>query len=1008
VAPSLARAPLCPTIIGREPYLAELRRALEAARDRRGQAVLLSGEAGIGKSRLVREVAARADEIGLHVAQGTCFEPDRQLPYAPLIELLRALLAAWPPDQVAAALAEPVVAPLARLLPELGPRLPAGAAAAPASPAQERRHVFQALVGLLTRLAAIRPLLLVVEDVHWSDEASLEALTYLARRLRGEPMLLLLTYRSDEVLPALSHALAELERERLASELRLAPLSSAELLAMLRAIFDLPQSIHPELGEAIYDLTEGNPFFVEEVLGSLVAAGDIFYAAGRWNRKPLDELRIPRTIQDAVRRRAARLSQPARRTLALAAVAGRRFDFGLLQALTGAAESDLLAQLRELIDAQLVVEVDNTTDQFAFRHALTRQAISAELLGRERRALHRRVAEALEQLRAGPAAEPPLEDLAAHYAAAGVWDKALTYAQRAGERAQALHVPRAAVDQFSRALEAAERLGIEPAAALHQARGQAHELLGHFEAARADYERALARAEAAGQRTAEWQARVALGLLWAGRDYAQAADHYQRALQLARRTGDPTLIARSLTRLGNWHQNAGQPAEALAHHQEALAVFRAAGDRQGIAETLDLLGTATSIAGDLPAARAHYEQAAALFRELRQPQGLSSAQAMLSVLGGSYFHDTVPVADLGLADALRHHEEALRAARAIDWRAGEAFALVTIGVALGPRGDHGRALAALRAGLAIAEEIEHRQWTTCAHVGFGALHLDLLDLAAARRHLEHGLRLAQDIRSRHWIDQATGLLVSVHAAAGDTATGAAVLAEALDPACPPRTRPQRAVWCAAVELALARGEPAGALDLLERLSAVTPNASAERVVPRLARLRAEALRALGRLAEAEVALQAARQAAVAQGARGLLWRVDVLLARLHRARGDRHAAEQAAAAARALVGELAGALPEPPLRDTFLGAALRQLPAAPPLSPRRATKLAFGGLTEREREVAALIARGRTNRQIADELVITEHTAERHVENILGKLGLTSRVQIAAWAMDKGLLSPTR
>src|SRR5262249_30094757 len=149
--------------------------------------------------------------------------------------------------------------------------------------------------------------------------------------------------------------------------------------------------VRAELLDAIYMLTEGNPFYIEELLKALVAAGDIFYADGAWNRKPLAELRIPRSLHDAVQQRVAQLSDGARRVVELAAVVGRRFDFALLQRLAHLDERELLGLIKELIAAQLVVE--ETDERFAFRHALTRQAIYAELLARERAALHRTIAE---------------------------------------------------------------------------------------------------------------------------------------------------------------------------------------------------------------------------------------------------------------------------------------------------------------------------------------------------------------------------------------------------------------------------------------------------------------------------------------------------------------------------------------------------------------------------------------------------------------------------------------
>jgi predicted ATPase len=235
-----------------------------------------------------------------------------------------------------------------------------------------------------------------------------------------------------------------------------------------------------------------------------MAAGDIFYGASGWDRRPLGLLRIPRTVQDAVGRRVALLGAPAGQVIALAAVAGRRFDIPLLQELTGLDERDLVEAIKELRAAQLVVE--ETADRFAFRHALTRQAIYAGLLARERRVLHRAIAAILERDHATEPG-PYLGDLAYHYAEAQEWEKALEYARRAGERARRLYAPRAAIEQFGCALAAASRLAYVAPPSLHLARGEAYELVGDFEAARADFEAAL-------RRRARWRIDTPSGRRW--------------------------------------------------------------------------------------------------------------------------------------------------------------------------------------------------------------------------------------------------------------------------------------------------------------------------------------------------------------------------------------------------------------------------------------------------------------------------------------------------------------
>jgi predicted ATPase len=536
---------LCPILIGRDPQVAVLARLLDQARAGHGQIALISGEAGIGKSRLVAETRKLAYEQGFAILQGTCFEPDRVLPYAPLIDLLRTL-------------------PLATTLPtELSVLLSGQHTTTDADPEQTKRRLFAQFMGVL-REPVRSPQLLILEDLHWADDTSLEFLQGFARTIPTQPLCLWLTYRSDETHPALTHFLAELERGRLASELTINRLRLEETTTAVRAIFAQRQ-VRSEFVTALQTLTDGNPFFVEETLKALVASGEIFQERGVWTRKPLHALHIPRTVQDAVQRRTAQLSAGAYTLLTTAAVAGQRFDFDLLQAVTGQAEPVLLAQIKELIAAQLVAE--DATDHFVFRHALTRQAIYNGLLGRERRALHLALLNALES-RATPD-ETLTMPLADHAHASQQWAKSLRYSRQAGEQAQRLFAPRAAAELFGRALEANRHLTSATGSAaaderlLLRRRAHCYETLGEFDLARADYEQALTAAQGIADQRSVWENLFSLGFLWTARNMAQAGAYLDQALTLARRMGDPALLAASLNRIGNWRLNMEQPIAAL-------------------------------------------------------------------------------------------------------------------------------------------------------------------------------------------------------------------------------------------------------------------------------------------------------------------------------------------------------------------------------------------------------------------------------------------------------------
>jgi DNA-binding CsgD family transcriptional regulator/tetratricopeptide (TPR) repeat protein len=980
---------VCPITIGREAHLSAVDRLLDQLLSGSGQTLLVTGEAGIGKSRLVAETRVRAAERGTLVLQGHCFETDRSLPYAPFVDLLRGFAGSNEQDTREQQ-------DLTQLLHEL---VDIPLAATPGlDPEQQKRQLFRTMNDLVSNLARTRPLLLIVEDVHWADETSLDLLRSLARTTTQRPLLLLLTYRSDEVDDTLRGLLTTLDRERLGVELRLQRLSSQQLDLMLGAIFQQKRPGRAEFLELLHELTEGNPFFVEEVLRALVSAGDIFLDGGSWNRKPLDELHVPRSVDDAVRRRTAQLSPGAREVIELAAVVGRHFDFELLGSLSGLGEARLVTIVKELIAAGLVVE--ESADQLAFRHALTRQAVYASLLARERRALHRRVAETLEQLGRG-GLDDAVAELAYHYAEAGVAEPALRYTRRAGERALRMYAPHAAIEHFDRAIQAARQLGIDPEPELLRLTGQAHDLAGDFVSAESAYAAAAEAARSTGDAPTEWQALLDLSLLWAGRDYERTGYYANRALDLARQIGDQRLIAQTLNRIGNWHMNRDQLDEAVHCHQQALALFESLADERGRAETLELLGMASST--DPRRSADYYAQAIPLLRKLDDRQRLVTSLIMRMVGDAAYLYETVPMptdgSGVSAAEAAACSEEALRIARDMDWPAGESFVLWETALWLGPHGGYGRALASARAGLALATQIDHRQWMAGAQVTLGRVFLDMFALADAEHALAAALDLAREVNSDNFMGISAAGLANTYLAQRRLNEASALLQTRIRPGTSMDTAGQRLSWNVWGELHLAMANPVAALETADMLIAsVNPGVS-----PRVWHLRGDALAALGRASEAVDVLRTALLEAERIQTLGHQWRIAASLARVLRGLGRRDDAEQVLNGARQTLADLALEIDQPELRAAFVRETAAFVPPAPAASPARAAKERFGGLTGREREVARLIARGLSNRGIADQLILGERTVESYVGNILGKLNFTSRAQIAAWAVESGL-----
>lgn len=385
---------LCPVVVGREIELAQAAAALEVALAGRGQTVVLAGEAGGGKSAFVRELEIRARERGFRVLIGATLESDTALPYSPFAAAVRSGFRGIERERLGRVLAQ--TAPdLAQLFPELG-----RAARADGAAQMEQHRLSVAFHGLFTAFAREAPILVVLEDLHWSDEASLDLLHYLARELRESRSVLVATYRSDEMHrrhPFL-RTLASLQRERLVTEIALRRLTADEVATLIQETFATTTPVSGEFRDAVYARCEGNPFFTEELLKALVESGGIYRTATGWERKPVKELRIPTSIREAVHARIERLSPEAQATLSAASVIGLRFPFAVLGATAGGTPADLLAHLRQFIELQLVVEEGGEDDLYAFRHALTREVVYDELLAPERKALHRAVAAALEAL----------------------------------------------------------------------------------------------------------------------------------------------------------------------------------------------------------------------------------------------------------------------------------------------------------------------------------------------------------------------------------------------------------------------------------------------------------------------------------------------------------------------------------------------------------------------------------------------------------------------------------
>jgi DNA-binding NarL/FixJ family response regulator len=969
--------------IGRAVELRRVDALLERAAQGRPQVVLVSGDAGVGKTRLLLALADRARRRGMRVLMGASVElGDIGLPYLPVVDALRGL--ADDPDETRLLAGAATTAPgLGRLLPGIDP-------AGPGGHALDQLQVLDAVRAVLVGRSERSPVVLVLEDLHWADRATRDLVAFLARTLRAGRVTLAVSYRSDELhrRHPLRPLLAELVRLPGLERLELAPFTRAELAEHLEAIAGAP--LGAEQVEGIHDRSDGNPFYAEQLLAA--GAGDA-------------RVELPATLAELLLARVQGLSEPAQRVLRVAAVAGRRVPHRLLAGVAGQPEADLEQGLHEAVGAR-VLTTDATTGSYAFRHALLQEAVYGDLLPGEQVRLHAAYARLLAADPEGAAAELAHHCLASHDLAG-----ALAASVRAAEEAATVLAPAETLRHLSNALGLWERVP-EPAVAAGVDRVELSLRAAAAASGAGELQRAanLAQDAAGTAHAAEDPARAArayerlgLYLFVAGRVEEALAARAQ-AVQLVPAQPPTRLRARVTAAIAMALVDARRPAEARRWCDEALAAARAVGSAdeeadvlitQGVIEQYDDPARACS---RFAAARAQAAGAGNPEIELRALYDLAEVSNQLGDLAtacaaadeGAGLADRTglgwsPVAILLRRTQLRAHY------RTGDWDECERLitavpGLTTLAVAevvaqgLGVLVARARPAAPLRlrqfAGLAGADPILDRDvavWEAELAAWQG-------DLDGARSAIRRGLAAADRVEI---FDQALeGARVAAH--------GLSVEADRAEQA------------RAAADTATLADATAAGRALLERVRADAEQAHGTALAHdvhirgRLARAEAEWTRLEGR---SDPARWLAAVDAFSYGNLYAVARCQWRLAEALSGAGDREQATAAARAAHATASRLGAARLQAALEDLARRGRL-DLGVGLPAERRLA------GLTPRELEVLRLLVEGHSNRQIAEQLFISAKTASVHVTNLLSKLGVHSRLEAAAMARRLGLEQP--
>jgi ATP/maltotriose-dependent transcriptional regulator MalT len=983
-----------PKFIGREQELAALESLLSRAAASEGAFALLAGESGVGKSRLVNELSVRARSREMTVLIGECLElAEGELPYAPLISALRSLLRERSGQQAEDLLMAPH-GELARLLPELAGTAPAEDQPSAVEGAQGR--LFEQLLSVICAAARQMPVVLVIEDLHWADRSTRDFIAFLLRNARQEPLAVVLTYRSDELhrRHPVKPFVSELQRTDGAVRIDLRPFTRLELASQAAAI--IGSAPDEPLLARLLERSEGNAFFAEELLAASDGGGA-----------------LPDSLRDALLLRVEGLPAVARSVLEIAAVAGRKVDHELLRKVAALSEEQLNEGLRAAVDGQILVH-DPGSMGYSFRHALLREAVYDDLLPGERQARHVGLAWALTEqpaLAGGSAAASA--ELAHHWYAAHELSQALPASIRAGLEAERTRALAEAIVHYGRALEIWDGAGAEPGelpltrAQVLQRAGEAEHLAG---------------------------------------DPARAATLAEKAIGLIDERADPVAAALAHERLGRYIWAAGRDQEALSTYRRAVELMPAEPPSEQRAFVLAAEGQVLMLCAHLAEAEVRCEEAIAIAAEVGAPSVEAHAlNTMIPLLSErEAFEEAIAMTakalamgtDMGLVEEIGRSY--VNGSDALDQlgRIDESIALAREGVGrmreLGADrgfGDFLRAEVASRLlRLARWEEADEllAELLSRAPSGFSeAMYRNhLAQLLAERGELEQAA--VQYERSREvllgagdsqWVgvlNQAAATIALWDGRPDDAAASVAACLAALEGAERPFTTArlyELGVRACADQVQRAPGDTrererqeAIARALLARLDSISGARSRRPVV---SASRAGVAAELSRISGVDgPALWAQAQVAWKELGDDYLaayagWR----RAEAEQAAGDRSGAELLAREAL----ETAVRLGARPLQEQIVAFASRaRLQLEQGLQGTGAEALEHLELTARELEVMALLAAGRTNREIAAELVISDKTASVHVSHILAKLGVRNRVEAAALAHTLGFAAAGR
>lgn len=735
-------------LVARTDEIERIRGVVKTVTGGAGRVLLLAGEPGVGKTRLAQEVTLICRASGMHLATGRCYEPQQTVAYYPFLEVVSRL--------VTAARVGLDVDPQQRW-PQLGPLIPQDLSPGhprsmpstrPVEGRGDQQRLFWAAAGLVEALARVVPVAVALDDLHWADDSSLDLFQHLARQLRHVPVLLVGMYRDVEVDRShpLGRVLRDLHREHLVEEISIGQFGQEGTGAlMVSALGD--QTVASGFVELVHNHTEGNAFFVQEMVRALVERGDVFQQGGVWDRREGGEIMVPHTVHEAIGERLSRLSDRTQTVLSEASVLGQTFAFDELHGMDGGPEEEIEEGLEEAARAS-VVRVGEE-DSYTFNHALTQRVLYQGLPPRRRKRLHLAAGSAIEQ-RPERIRRQRVAELAWHFLQGGAGEQACRYAALAGDQAEDRFAHREAERHYRVALDLARGKGETALEAdILEKLGRVRTNDGRYAEAQMALERAVVLYRQVSDREGEVRVAVQLGSVHRATGTSEAGiARVQALLERLEPGGRARDIAELYIVLETLHFATGRYREGLAAAERAVELTKNTGDVAALARAQTGQGTELLMLSCVEQGLRVLESAIQLGEEANDPYNLT--RALNNAAEGYRVQGK-------LARSRDIAERSVELQQRIQNPWGLTISLHDLGAAYKLLGDWDQARAHLERGEKLLHTLRPSWWATYLLLELGSLYLDEGKREQGHRLVEDALAIAR--RTDHLEGMRAGELV---------------------------------------------------------------------------------------------------------------------------------------------------------------------------------------------------------------------------------------------------------